>query len=103
MIPRFGKCGSDIPLETQFLLLEATKDSSLHDEFCSDKDSEDLAPDNTFYILFLPFLDGQFRATLQGTPSNELQLCIESGLFVASHCFLYKREFNKVVFEDRQA
>ncbi|KAI9108787.1 hypothetical protein K1719_020092 [Acacia pycnantha] len=78
MIPRLGKCGSEIPMETQFLLLEATQDSSLHDEFSSD-DSEDSATDNTFYILFLPVLDGQFRATLQGTPANELQFCIESG------------------------
>lgn len=29
--------------------------------------------------MFLPALEGQFRATLQGTSANELQFCVESG------------------------
>ncbi|KAJ0106087.1 hypothetical protein Patl1_18186 [Pistacia atlantica] len=74
MIPRVGKSCSEIPMETQMLLLEAREDSALHDEASSDSASED-----TFYILLLPVLDGQFRTTLQGTPANELQFCIESG------------------------
>ncbi|KAK7350666.1 hypothetical protein VNO77_09524 [Canavalia gladiata] len=77
MIPRVGRGGSDIPMETQLVLLEAREESALEDEFCSDSDEP--TAENTSYILFLPVLDGQFRATLQGTPSNELQLCIESG------------------------
>ena len=77
MIPRLGRSASDVPVETQLLLLEAREESALQDEFSSD--SEDPTADNTTYILFLPVLDGQFRATLQGTPSNELQFCIESG------------------------
>lgn len=77
MIPRFGRSASDVPMETQFLLLEAREESALEDAFSSD--SEEPTTDNTCYILFLPVLDGQFRATLQGTQSNQLQFCIESG------------------------
>ncbi|KAJ7945784.1 Galactinol--sucrose galactosyltransferase [Quillaja saponaria] len=74
MIPRVGKSGSEIPMETQLLLLEAREECALQDGFPSESSTQ-----NTFYILFLPVLDGQFRATLQGTRANELQLCIESG------------------------
>ncbi|XP_043704808.1 probable galactinol--sucrose galactosyltransferase 2 isoform X1 [Telopea speciosissima] len=74
MIPRMGKAGGDIPIETQMLLLEAREDSALHDE-----DVEQPTTENTFYILMLPVLDGQFRTSLQGTPTNELQFCVESG------------------------
>ncbi|KAL1323407.1 hypothetical protein HN51_033757 [Arachis hypogaea] len=85
MIPRVGKCASDVPLETQFLLLEAREDSALNgdddndEEFCSDSDEDPSTSQNTNYILFLPVLDGQFRSTLQGTQSNQLQFCVESG------------------------
>ncbi|KAL5750654.1 hypothetical protein ACOSP7_025257 [Xanthoceras sorbifolium] len=76
MIPRVGKSGSEIPMETQMLLLEASEVSALHHEVSSDA----AAPaENTFYILLLPLLEGQFRTSLQGTPENELQFCIESG------------------------
>ncbi|KZV41917.1 hypothetical protein F511_11339 [Dorcoceras hygrometricum] len=78
MIPRVGKSASDIPMETQMLLLEVHQESIL-----------DIVPDeeilvepmtgNKFYILVLPVLDGAFRASLQGTKSNELQFCYESG------------------------
>ncbi|KAL5192078.1 putative galactinol--sucrose galactosyltransferase 2 [Glycine soja] len=77
MIPRIGRSASDVPMETQFLLLEAREESALEDELSSD--SEEPTTENSCYILFLPVLDGQFRATLQGTQSNELQFCIESG------------------------
>lgn len=75
MIPRVGRSGSEIPLETQMLLLEAREQSALHDEISSDPNYTE----NTFYILFLPVLEGQFRTSLQGTPANELQFCVESG------------------------
>ncbi|KAK2639031.1 hypothetical protein Ddye_026826 [Dipteronia dyeriana] len=56
----------------------AREDFTLHDEV-----SSDAAAENTFYILLLPVLEGvkdmQFRTSLQGTPENELQFCIESG------------------------
>ncbi|PIN27052.1 Galactinol--sucrose galactosyltransferase [Handroanthus impetiginosus] len=74
MIPRFGSLGSDIPIETQMLLLEVREESAVCDDSFSGQ-----ADDNTFYVLFLPLLEGQFRATLQGTPAHELEFCIESG------------------------
>lgn len=74
MIPRVGRLGSEIPMETQFLLLEAKEESALCDVNSSVPTSED-----TFYILLLPVLDGPFRTSLLGTPSNELHFCIESG------------------------
>jgi raffinose synthase len=77
MIPRVGTSASDVPMETQLLLLEARQESALKDDFSSD--TEDPEEVNTSYILFLPVLDGAFRATLQGTALNELQFCVESG------------------------
>ncbi|KAL5544041.1 hypothetical protein UlMin_007825 [Ulmus minor] len=74
MIPRVGKSGSEIPMETQLLLLEAREESALQNEISSSPSNE-----NTFYILFLPVLDGLFRTSLQGTSANELQFCVESG------------------------
>ncbi|XP_059643705.1 probable galactinol--sucrose galactosyltransferase 2 [Cornus florida] len=74
MIPRVGKLGSEIRMETQMLLLEAKEESAIHGENYSEPTAG-----STFYILLLPVLDGQFRSSLQGTPSNELQFCVESG------------------------
>ncbi|XP_058112944.1 probable galactinol--sucrose galactosyltransferase 2 isoform X1 [Magnolia sinica] len=68
MIPRMGKSGSDVPVETQMLLLEAREDSSV------DEGSREVS-----YILFLPVLDGDFRSSLQGNSANEIEFCIESG------------------------
>ncbi|XP_059438212.1 probable galactinol--sucrose galactosyltransferase 2 [Corylus avellana] len=69
MIPRVGNSGSDIPIETQMLLLEV-------------REAPDFGASNetaTSYIIFLPVLDGDFRSSLQGNSSNELQFCVESG------------------------
>ncbi|KAI8529106.1 hypothetical protein RHMOL_Rhmol12G0200300 [Rhododendron molle] len=74
MIPRLGKSGSEIPMETQMLLLEVKEESVPSDEASFQPDTG-----NTFYILLLPTLDGPFRTSLQGTSSNELQFSIESG------------------------
>ncbi|XP_073040177.1 probable galactinol--sucrose galactosyltransferase 2 isoform X2 [Primulina eburnea] len=74
MIPRFGSSGSDVPIETQMLLLEVTEESAV-----SDGNSSRRLVGNSFYVLFLPVLEGQFRASLQGTSANELQFCVESG------------------------
>lgn len=69
MIPRMGNSASDVPIETQMLLLEA-----------SEKEQGPTSDDaSTSYILFLPVLDGDFRSSLQGNTSNELEFCIESG------------------------
>lgn len=63
-----GSCGKDIPLETQFMLLESK------DEVEGNGDD---AP--TIYTVFLPLLEGQFRAVLQGNEKNEIEICLESG------------------------
>ncbi|KAL3512672.1 hypothetical protein ACH5RR_025389 [Cinchona calisaya] len=76
MIPRVGKSGREIPMETQMLLLEAREESALGDDAAPSADSGD---ENKFYILLLPVLDGPFRTSLQGTTLNELQFCVESG------------------------
>ncbi|KAK4485423.1 hypothetical protein RD792_008063 [Penstemon davidsonii] len=68
MTQRMGTCGKDIPLETQFMLLES-KDTT--------EGEKDDAP--TIYTVFLPLLEGQFRAVLQGNEKNELEICLESG------------------------
>ena len=68
MIPRVGNSGSDIPIETQMLLLEAREGPDI--------DAKNKA---TSYIIFLPVLDGEFRSSLQGNSLNELQFCVESG------------------------
>ncbi|EXB94449.1 hypothetical protein L484_018950 [Morus notabilis] len=75
MIPRVGKSGSEVPMETQMLMLEAREESALEWEISSEPNSIG----NTFYILLLPVLDGLFRASLEGTSENELRLCVESG------------------------
>ncbi|KAI3464165.1 hypothetical protein Pfo_020828 [Paulownia fortunei] len=77
MIPRFGKSASDIPMETQMLLLEAGEESVL--SVADDGTPAEPESRNKAYVLVLPVLDGAFRTTLQGTPSNELQFCYESG------------------------
>ncbi|KAA0057808.1 putative galactinol--sucrose galactosyltransferase 2 isoform X1 [Cucumis melo var. makuwa] len=74
MIPRLGKSGSEVPVETQMLLLKVAEESALTDESSTDSENE-----RSLYVLILPVLDGVFRATLQGTSENELQLCVESG------------------------
>eukprot|EP01018_Ginkgo_biloba_P035133 Gb_34624 [translate_table: standard] len=69
MAQKMGSCGNEIPLETQFLLLEINDESPC------------LAPgmEQPIYIVFLPILEGSFRACLQGNHKDELELCLESG------------------------
>lgn len=64
VIPRVGNSASDIPMETQMLLMEAK-------EKCSNEDSN--------YVVFLPVLDRELRSSLQGNSANELQVCVETG------------------------
>ncbi|XP_010278962.1 PREDICTED: probable galactinol--sucrose galactosyltransferase 2 isoform X2 [Nelumbo nucifera] len=70
MTQRMGMCGKDVPLETQFMLIES-KDGTVEGG-----DQED-SP--TIYTILLPLLEGQFRAVLQGNEKNELEVCLESG------------------------
>ncbi|KAK8611149.1 hypothetical protein V6N13_131210 [Hibiscus sabdariffa] len=65
MTQRMGTCGKDVPLETQFMLVESKEEDNPN------------AP--TIYTVFLPLLEGQFRAVLQGNDKNELEICLESG------------------------
>ncbi|KAK8651312.1 hypothetical protein V6N13_140919 [Hibiscus sabdariffa] len=65
MTQRMGTCGKDVPLETQFMLVE------------SKEEDDPNAP--TIYTVFLPLLEGQFRAVLQGNEKNEIEICLESG------------------------
>lgn len=67
MTQRMGTNGRDVPLETQFMLLECPNDGTETD-----------APASV-YVVFLPLLEGQFRAVLQGNEHDELQICFESG------------------------
>ncbi|KAF9623234.1 hypothetical protein IFM89_000723 [Coptis chinensis] len=48
MTQRMGMYGKDIPLETQFMLVESKDDSSQED--------------STIYTVFLPLLEGQFKS-----------------------------------------
>ncbi|XP_065861871.1 probable galactinol--sucrose galactosyltransferase 1 [Euphorbia lathyris] len=67
MTQRMGTWGEDIPFETQFLLVEAQDGSNFEGEKSS------------VYTVFLPILEGDFRAVLQGNDRNELEICLESG------------------------
>ena len=35
--------------------------------------------ESVVYTFFLPILEGDFRAVLQGNERNELEICLESG------------------------
>eukprot|EP00252_Welwitschia_mirabilis_P020414 TRINITY_DN4_c1_g1_i9.p1 TRINITY_DN4_c1_g1~~TRINITY_DN4_c1_g1_i9.p1 ORF type:complete len:687 (-),score=117.75 TRINITY_DN4_c1_g1_i9:442-2502(-) len=59
---RMGSAGKEIPMETEFLMLR------------NDKDGED-----TVYTVFLPIVEGPFRASFRGDEEDKLQLCLESG------------------------
>uniref|UniRef100_A0ACD5ZTN5 Uncharacterized protein n=1 Tax=Avena sativa TaxID=4498 RepID=A0ACD5ZTN5_AVESA len=69
MAQRMGDKGGDVPHETQFLLVES-KPAAAADQ---DQDAS--------YVVFLPLVEGAFRASLQGggAGGDELQLCVESG------------------------
>ncbi|XP_052146500.1 probable galactinol--sucrose galactosyltransferase 2 [Oryza glaberrima] len=65
MTQRMGTSGRDVPLETQFMLLESRDGGGGGGE--------------AVYVVMLPLLEGQFRAALQGNDRDELEICIESG------------------------
>ncbi|KAL1554843.1 putative galactinol--sucrose galactosyltransferase 6 [Salvia divinorum] len=72
MAQKMGDKGRDIPLETQFLLLETKEGSHL--------EADDARNDNKIvYTVFLPLIEGKFKACLQGNAADELELCLESG------------------------
>jgi len=66
MTQRMGTSGRDVPLETQFMLLESRPGAG-------DDSGEPV------YLVMLPLLEGQFRAALQGNDRDELEITLESG------------------------
>ncbi|PSS13875.1 Galactinol--sucrose galactosyltransferase [Actinidia chinensis var. chinensis] len=72
MAQKMGDQGRDIPLETQFLLVE-TKDGSHIESDGGDETNQ------MVYTVFLPLIEGPFRSCLQGNARDELELCLESG------------------------
>ncbi|XP_058738252.1 probable galactinol--sucrose galactosyltransferase 2 [Vicia villosa] len=70
MTQRMGNCGRDIPLETQFMLIES-KDSE------GEADEAENSP--IIYTVLLPLLEGPFRSVLQGNEKSEIEVCFESG------------------------
>ncbi|KAH6778655.1 seed imbibition 1 [Perilla frutescens var. frutescens] len=70
MTQRMGSSGQEIPFETQFLIVEGRDGSHF---------GEDEKEQSSLYVVFLPILEGDFRAVLQGNANNELEICLESG------------------------
>ncbi|KAL2465538.1 putative galactinol--sucrose galactosyltransferase 6 [Abeliophyllum distichum] len=73
MAQKMGDKGRDIPLETQFLLVETKDGSNLESDINGNEDN------NVVYTVFLPLVEGPFKACLQGNDHDELELCLESG------------------------
>lgn len=73
MTQRMGTCGQDIPFETQFMIVEARDGSHFGNGTRNGEDQPAL------YAVFLPILEGDFRAVLQGNERNEMEICLESG------------------------
>lgn len=71
MTQRMGSSGQEIPFETQFLIVEGRDGSHF---------GEDEKEQSSLYVVFLPILEGDFRAVLQGNANNELEICLESGM-----------------------
>ncbi|CAI9780935.1 unnamed protein product [Fraxinus pennsylvanica] len=65
MTQKMGNKGRDIPMETQFLLLETKNGSSDNNEIV--------------YTVVLPLVEGPIKASLQGNDKDEVGLCLESG------------------------
>ncbi|KAL2500686.1 putative galactinol--sucrose galactosyltransferase 6 [Forsythia ovata] len=73
MAQKMGDKGRDIPLETQFLLVETKDGSHLESDINGDEENK------VVYTVFLPLIEGPFKACLQGNDQDELELCLESG------------------------
>nr|AXF37480.1 glycoside hydrolase 36-4 [Hevea brasiliensis] len=88
MAQKMGDHGRDIPLETQFLLVETKDGSQLESDYGNEENQ-------IIYTVFLPLIEGSFRASLQGNMNDELELCLESGdpetkaSFVSNSLFIH--------------
>ncbi|KAK1681317.1 hypothetical protein QYE76_042165 [Lolium multiflorum] len=69
MTQRMGNSGREVPLETQFIIIEVPVAAGN-----GDGDSGE-----PVYVVMLPLLEGQFRTALQGNDQDQLQMCIDSG------------------------
>uniref|UniRef100_A0A1J3GSI4 galactinol--sucrose galactosyltransferase n=1 Tax=Noccaea caerulescens TaxID=107243 RepID=A0A1J3GSI4_NOCCA len=74
MAQRMGESGRDIPLETQFLLVESNAGSHLEPDGADGVESN-----RKLYTVFLPLIEGSFRSCLQGNVNDDVELCLESG------------------------
>lgn len=72
MAQKMGDKGRDIPLETQFLLVETKNGSHVEPDDGNEENQ-------IVYTVFLPLIEGSFRACLQGNAQDKLELCLESG------------------------
>jgi raffinose synthase len=63
MGPKFGKTAKDIPVETQFLLLQLTDD----DEANTASTTTTTTPSPPKYAVMMPLVDGGCRSTLEGS------------------------------------
>lgn len=82
MTQRMGNCGKEVPIETQFLLIEAHNGSDIDGGI---NNGEDQAGSSSTYAVFLPILEGDFRAVIQGNDQNEIEICVESGMWCSEH------------------
>lgn len=87
-----GTCGHDIPCETQFLMVEVPCTS----HSVQANDGEELSK-SVYYAVFLPILEGDFRAVLQGNAHDELEICLESGTLI--FCFFSIVNYVKLGFQ----
>lgn len=72
-----GTSGKDIPFETQFLIVEANEGDGVGE--------------SAVYTVFLPIIEGDFRAVLQGNSDNELEICLESGM-PQLYCSIWQKD-----------
>ncbi|CAI7793552.1 unnamed protein product [Closterium sp. NIES-53] len=81
MTQRVGSSGREVPVETQFLLLELPPQQQQQQpqQDASAEAGGSASASARVYVVVLPLLDGSFRAALQGSPSDDLEVCLESG------------------------
>ncbi|CAI5479866.1 unnamed protein product [Closterium sp. Yama58-4] len=79
MTQRVGSSGREVPVETQFLLLELPAGQQQQPQHASAEAGGSASASARVYVVVLPLLDGSFRAALQGSPSDHLEVCLESG------------------------
>ncbi|CAI8587081.1 unnamed protein product [Vicia faba] len=75
MTQRMGTYGEEIPVETQFLLIEVHKGCDIDGGIMDGEEDHD----GSTYAVLLPLLEGDFRAVLQWNDRNEIEICVESG------------------------